>query len=121
MKKQLTSIMLGLALFSSGCSTIAPGEDSVLVRAEQLQETAYIVMDTYLQYANANRHRLSLKEVDVANKIQTWGKSWLRNLDQSLKEYKETGDEGYYQLGLGYMAKINDLIMEIKAAEKERG
>lgn len=120
MKQILTSLALGAVLLTSGCSTVAPGEDSVIVRSEQALEISYTTMDTYLKWADANRSTLSLKEVDLANKIQTWGKSWLRQLGESIEDYKKTGDQGYYHLALQHLSKINDLILEVKALEESR-
>lgn len=118
MKNKLLTLLFLCAI---GCSTIEKGEDPVLVRTEQAAGIAYVTMDTYLMYVNHNRSELSDREVDLANKIQVWGKAWIKNMHNSLEDYKKTGEDGYRDMAISFLLKIDDLLLEIRAMEAERG
>tara|TARA_R110002167_G_scaffold344926_3_gene554520 strand:- start:25 stop:384 length:360 start_codon:yes stop_codon:yes gene_type:complete len=117
MKKIMITLLL---LAAVGCSTIDKGEDPIQVRTEQALGVAYITMDTFLTYADRRRGVLSMKETDLANKIQTWGKSWLRHSRNAIEDYNRTGDKTYMNMAMNYLMKIDDILLEIKAVEARR-
>lgn len=117
MKKMILALLLITAV---GCSTISQGEDPIQVRSEQALGIAYISMDTFLTYADRRRGVLSMRETDLANKIQTWGKSWLRHSSEALEDYEKTGDKTYMNMAMNYLMKIDDILLEIKAVEARR-
>tara|TARA_R110000824_G_scaffold11801_5_gene51876 strand:- start:3195 stop:3554 length:360 start_codon:yes stop_codon:yes gene_type:complete len=117
MKKIMISLLL---LAAVGCSTIDKGEDPIQVRSEQALGVAYISMDTFLTYADRSRGVMSMRETDLANKIQTWGKSWLRHSREALEDYQKTGDKTYMNMAMSYLMKIDDILLEIKAVEAGR-
>lgn len=120
MKRLVGTLMLSLGLaLGSGCATVAPGEDPVQVRAEQALGVSFIVLDEYLKYADLNRSTLSRKEVDLANKIRTWGKSYVVNSRKALLEYQDTGAPGAKRLVLEYVEKLDDLVLEVERMKQQ--
>jgi hypothetical protein len=60
MKKSLTIAIVGSLLFAIvahfvGCASVAPGNDLLIVRAEQVEQTAAAAFDFVLQLDNSNR------------------------------------------------------------------
>ena len=121
MKKMMMVLLVTLVTgINSGCATVDRGEDEVLVRSEQAAGIIYTTMDTYLIYAEANRDSLSADEVALANKIQIWGKNWLKHMHLAIQDYERSGDEGYRIIFLNYLSKLDDILLEIRAMEASR-
>lgn len=115
MKQTMMALLVGFTLISGvGCATVGVGEDPVLVRAEQALGVSYVVLDEYLKFADLNRTTLSRKQVDLANKIRTWGKSYLVNGRKALLDYQETGSPGAKELVVAYIGKLDDLILDVE-------
>ena len=59
----VTALLLSLALFgATGCATLQPGADPVVVRAEQTEQVAFATFDTFV-------HLVADHEADVQAKV----------------------------------------------------
>lgn len=91
----LGALLLVAAAFNSGCATtIKPGSDPIVVRAEQSAETALAVFDSYLKWERRNQAVVGADAHQLADDIRTQGKSWIQDLRTATKNYKaaRTGD-----------------------------
>lgn len=105
-KQFLTTILLAVALAvppacaivavstTTGCSVIQPGNSSVVVRAEQMQQGSFDTVDAFLRFEKSNRDQL-----------------WAMN-----PEIKKVAD----QLRTKYPAANDSLIAAIKTYKSER-
>jgi hypothetical protein len=50
--------LAALLVLGAGCAQLQPGNDAVVVRSEQVQQTIFDVVDTFLAYEKANRDAL---------------------------------------------------------------
>lgn len=92
------------ALMLTGCSTVAPGSDPLVVRAQQVETTAYSAFDTLLKIDNANRaffatnapgvhafaEQLRQPVLDGTNQTRQ-GLLWITQLDRITQAYETNG------------------------------
>lgn len=92
------------ALMLTGCSTVAPGSDPLVVRAQQVETTAYSAFDTLLKIDNANRaffatnapgvhafaEQLRQPVMDGTNATRQ-GLLWVTQLDRITQAYETNG------------------------------
>lgn len=112
----LLAIGLGIAALP-GCSTIAPGSDPVVVRAEQTRETAIQTFDAFLLYEYSNRDYLWGKSHDfksVADNIRQNESGWIEALNSGIKRYKENKADGTGPLTQA-LAAIETALAEAQA------
>jgi hypothetical protein len=83
--------MLPLSLGLTGCATIQPGNDPVVVNAERTTQLALDVFDTFLRWEYDNRLTLSATpEVrKAADHIRANGQDWLVTARTMTKAYKQ--------------------------------
>lgn len=88
------AVLIGIVLLSlilSGCSTIAPGSDPVVVHAERVTGMALDTFDVFLKLEYENRARLAKISPDIhvtAELIRAKGFGWLSNARAATKRYK---------------------------------
>ncbi len=84
-------LLLSCMLLGAGCSSILPGNDPVIVRAEQVEKTALAVFDTYVHVEFSQREKLksiSPEFVKVADLIRVSADDWIESLEAALKAYR---------------------------------
>ncbi len=86
----LTVVMVA----GASCTTVAPGEDPVVVRTQQSLTIGQNVYDTGMAWCKANAANLSPAGLALANKIRVDFPLAYRALDTALDTYKagKTGD-----------------------------
>ena len=98
--KQLKScnvaIVSLLALFIASCSTIAPGSDPVVVRAQQTIKQAKISMDAYVHLEDS--YTTQLKKINpnfhkLAESIRANGQQWITDGMSAVETYRSTKDQ----------------------------
>ena len=75
-----------------GCASVKPGNDTLLVRAEQTREAALETFDTFVRYENDNRIALWKVSPDIkhfADNIRSVGKASIQQLDGAIDDYKK--------------------------------
>lgn len=78
-------------LLGTGCASILPGNDPVVVRAQQTREIAFSTFDTFvsLEYRNrATLQKLNPNFNEVADNIRVGAPKWFKSFDQVLVAYK---------------------------------
>lgn len=91
---RLTLAFVALA-FGGGCqTTIAPGADPVIVRAEQTAEIALATFDAFLKWERRNQSVVGADVRAVAKEIRLRGKQWILDLRAATRAYaaSRTGD-----------------------------
>lgn len=90
--KLLPYLSLSLSLILAvGCSSIAPGNSKLVVRAEQARAAATETFDTYVQYEYSNRPALwktSPQFKNFADLIRAYGKPAIEQLTEAIDGYK---------------------------------
>lgn len=91
-----------LSFFLSGCGSLQPGADPVVVNAERVTAIALDVMDSFLKFEHQNRATLERISPDihkVAENIRRNGKKWLESARALTVAYKANrSDENKFQL-----------------------
>lgn len=88
---QLTSAFL-FALFFVGCATVLPGNDPVVVRAEQIRGIALDTFDTVMKLERDNREALFAVSPDIKHTVDYFRKNelqWINGLDNCIQTYKK--------------------------------
>lgn len=93
MKTRLLPLLSLLALLtlSNGCKSILPGNDPVVVRAQQTEQIAFTTFDTYVHIEDKYRSTLWAVSHDfkrVADKIRIGAPGWFKSFDAVLDAYK---------------------------------
>jgi hypothetical protein len=89
--KTLVSLIAVFLLFGVGCSTIAPGNDPIVVRAEQTVKAAVTVIDSFLKFEYDNRMVLATSRPEIklfADKLRLEAPSAIREARVLTKTYK---------------------------------
>lgn len=97
------------------CSTILPGNDPVVVRAEQTTQLAYDTFQTFTKYEYNNRatlERLNPKIESYANVIRRNEKKWLQTARAETMAYKNNRTNGHANLDTA-IAVLQEAINQI--------
>lgn len=91
------ALMLVFALtLLSGCSSILPGNDPLVVRAEQTEKTAISTFKAFVHIEAANREFLRKLDPNikvVADKVRSDSTNWVMSLDRVVLAYKHNRSE----------------------------
>lgn len=74
-----------------GCVTVAPGNDPLVVRAEQTTKIAVSLFDSFLKYEYQNRTLLAKVDVEIkkqADNIRANAPKWIEDARVLTKAYK---------------------------------
>lgn len=91
MKTRLLLLLVLILSLNSGCKTVLPGNDPVVVRAQQTEQIAFTTFDTYVHIEDKYRATLWNASHDfkmVADKIRTDAPAWFKSFDAVLDAYK---------------------------------
>ncbi|MEQ1842049.1 MAG: hypothetical protein ABL994_16715 [Verrucomicrobiales bacterium] len=86
-------LLAGLLLLPGCTAPILPGNDHVIVRAEQARDVAVSTFDTFVVLEYRNREilkTLSSNFYPLAERIRTDSDGWIKSLEKVLKTYKAT-------------------------------
>jgi len=64
-------ILLAGLLLGSGCSSIAPGSDPIVVNAQRSMSASFDLVDAFLRWEYVNRHAVARDVTDAADIIRT--------------------------------------------------
>jgi hypothetical protein len=86
----LAALPFAIALLGTGCSSIAPGNDALVVNAERTTTLAVDTFDLFVKWEYDNRVVLSkVPEIrKAADHIRTNGPTWLTTARNLTKAYK---------------------------------
>jgi hypothetical protein len=108
LRRRQTFFVLALAILHTGCGSIQPGNDPVVVNAERTTQLAVDVFDTFLQWEYANRQALSATpEVrQSADFIRAKGQDWLvtaRSMTQAYKRNRTPENKGNLETAMAVL------------------
>lgn len=89
---QNLALLVLLSAFAAGCAAIKPGNDPVVVRAEQATRSAMATIDTFLKYEYDNRMLLQIADLNIkvaADKMRVMAPQALASARNLTKTYKE--------------------------------
>lgn len=91
-----TLMLLFAFVMLTGCGTILPGNDPLVVRAEQTEKTAIATFSAFVHIEAANRDFLRKLNPDiktVADKVRLDSTNWVSSLDRVILAYKHNRNE----------------------------
>ena len=110
-------IFLTLMLFCSGCASILPGNDPIVVNAERTVGIALDTMDTFLKMEYDNREalkKISPEIFNVAEKIRHNGVRWIETATSSIKAYKQNRDGNHKANLITAVAVLENALNEAR-------
>lgn len=109
MKKLLA--ILGIVIFT-GCASLAPGEDPVVVRSEQAIELSIATFEAYMDYGETNYPAMSESERSAYRYFleNRGGVVWVDSLERVLEDYK---------LGIASESEVNAALSALRGALAE--
>lgn len=113
----LIACLVGPLFLLSGCATLAPGADPVVVRTEQVLQAAPAVYDAGMTWCEGHVAQLSPASLKVANDVRVAFPHAYRAADSALQLYKagKGGDP------LGQLAELERLTRELMTLVKLAG
>ena len=115
LSRALPALFLAVALV--GCATLAPGEDPVVVRTEQLLTMATPVYDSGMAWYFANAERLSPGAREVFERVRVGFPPAYRSLDSALQLYKA----GKRKELMNEFAEVQRLVEQLLSLVKALG
>lgn len=103
--------VVGLTVLS-GCAQVLPGQDVLVVRAEQTAAGAFEIMDAFVEMEEANREKLRQLAPEIeraANKIRRDGRKALEELRNVTRVYKQNRTAENKASLITWMAVVTDL------------
>jgi len=96
-----------VALFVVSCSTIAPGSDPVVVRAQQTIQQAKTTMNAFVTLED--QYSVQLKKINpsihtAAENIRAHGQQWLTDGFSAIEAYRVSKDQTALNRALGVLA-----------------
>lgn len=120
------SLMVGLLVVGTGCASILPGNDPLVVRAQQTRGVAFATFDAFVTIEH--RHRDLLWKADpgfkhTADKIREGAPKWFKSFDAALASYRSTKTQDSRLSLSGSVAFLETSLAEVQgyltqAAEK---
>jgi hypothetical protein len=104
-----------IPLVSTGCSTILPGQDKVLVNAERTSATAYDVFVAFAEWEQANRDLLWQQSPEIkhlADRLRTNGQTWLKTTRTVTEAYRLNRTEENRAVLQTWLAVLTTAIAE---------
>lgn len=99
----------------SGCATLLPGNDPIVVRAEQATQLLYVTSDRFLLWEHTNRNKYpGFKE--LADKLRQNVPWVLQRCRDATKGYKQRRDEANKRILVISLASVETMLHEAQAA-----
>jgi uncharacterized protein (UPF0335 family) len=109
----LITVAVAFAIMVSGCSTtIAPGADPVVVRAEQTLEIAADTVDAFIRWERANETKVSPEVHDIAETIRAEFPDKFRLTRAVLRAYKNNRSPEQKALLDAYLAALAEAVAQ---------
>lgn len=117
MKTKTTIPILALCFLAWGCATVQPGNDPIVVHAEQTYQEAFDTFDTLFKLDSDNRafvlqHAPSVHK--AINDLKPKAKQALSNVHNVLAAYKANRDANNKASLATYLATLQALLNEAK-------
>lgn len=109
--------ILALALLASllsGCACIRPGQDPLIVRAEQATRMLYVTTDRFLDWEYNNRAQVSYLK-PVADKLRRTVPGVLAVSRDALRAYKATKNAGTKSDLVSSLEPVEQLLADSRA------
>lgn len=96
-----------VALFVASCSTLTPGSDPVVVRAQQTIQQAKTTMNAFVTLED--QYSVQLKKINpsihaAAENIRAHGQQWLTDGFSAIEAYRVSKDQTALNRALGVLA-----------------
>jgi len=89
MKRLAILILLCPLLFVSGCATLNPGADPLVVNTERTIEICRVTLDSFLRWEYNNRAKCPPEVQDAAEKIRREAPEWFARAMRLKLAYKQ--------------------------------
>lgn len=99
----------------SGCATILPGNDPIVVRAEQATQLLYVTSDRFLLWEHTNREKYPGFKA-LADKLRQHVPWVLQRCRDATKAYKKNRDEANKRVLVISLASVETMLHEAQAA-----
>jgi hypothetical protein len=116
MRNMMWCAVLAGALFCAGCSTVAPGSDPVVVRAEQVTLIAADTIDAFLRFERANQASLGADVHAVAQSLRHEAPRAIRSARLATKTFKANRSPGNKATMETALAVLNAMAGQALAA-----
>lgn len=110
------------SLIGIGCSSILPGNDSLVVRAEQAEKDANVAFNAFVQVEYANRDALLKVNPQIqklADKVRVGWTNWVQTLDRAILTYKGAKTPDNATALVAAQAVIEGNLAQTKAATQQ--
>ena len=112
-------ILLMMLVGCSSCSTLAPGADAIVVRAEQTADASFKTINSFLEYERNNR--AALWKIDrgikhTADKIRVLAPAQIKALRDATKEYKRVKSQEHIDTVDLWLAEVAALVGQAQMA-----
>jgi len=117
------AIVLLVALFIASCSTLTPGSDPIIVRAQQNIQQAKTTMNAFVTLED--QYTAKLKSINpnihkAAESIRAHGQQWLTDGFNAIEIYRTTKDQSALNQALAVLAQaVSDSQKYINQAKAE--
>jgi hypothetical protein len=99
----------------SGCASLLPGSDPIVVRAEQATQLLYVTTDRFLLWEHQNREKYSgFKQ--LADKLRQNVPWVLQRCRDATKEYKKQRNEATKRVLIISLASVETMLHEAQLA-----
>lgn len=108
-------IFAAVMLLLSGCATILPGHDPIVVRAEQATQMLYVTSDRFLLWEHTNRDKYpSFKALaDKLRQNVPWVLQRCRDATQAYKQRRDAANKRVLVISL---ASVETMLHEAQSA-----
>jgi len=108
-------IFAAVMLFLSGCATILPGHDPIVVRAEQATQMLYVTSDRFLLWEHTNRNKYPGFKV-LADKLRQNVPWVLQRCRDATQAYKQRRDAANKRVLVISLASVETMLHEAQSA-----
>lgn len=111
-------LLLACAILGTGCAHVLPGNDPVIVRAQQTRAMFFEVMDTYLTLEYRNHQFLQSVNPEfarLANKLIAGNQQWFKSFDTVLVAYKAGRTDATRSKLIAAAAVLESALIETQA------
>lgn len=108
-------IFTAVTFLLTGCATLLPGSDPIVVRAEQATQLLYVTSDRFLLWEHTNREKYPGFKA-LADKLRQHVPWVLQRCRDATKTYKKNRDETNKRVLVISLASVETMLHEAQAA-----
>jgi len=109
-------LALAAVLLAPGCATTQPGEDVVLVRAQQTRAFSLELANAFVTFEKVNQRKLLASNPAIhqaAETIRLQAPGWFQSFNDVMDAYKLTKSTGDKEKLIAWIAVVERLMTEV--------